>query len=281
MTSPLRGSHHPGGGFELTAEPTPVGVIVADVWRYRRLLAILARKDFFVKFRRASLGMGWAVLLPLIQALVMAVVLQHFVKFKTGINYAVFVFAGTLIWSFFAMAVGTGSTSIVDGQGLSTKVYFPRALFPLVSVAANVYGTVLTTAVLIGLAIVVGVPLDFRLLWLVPALGLTVALTAGFSLVFAVMHVYLRDMKYVVSAALTAWVYATPVFYKLSVVGHLRPFVEANPVTGAVEMTRAALGAADTGWWISVVCTVAWILGLFAVALALYRRFDRVCTDLL
>lgn len=273
--------HPPGGGFELGAEPTPVRVIIGDVWRYRGLLAILARKDFFVKFRRASLGMAWAVLLPLVQALVMSVVLSHFVKFKTSINYPVFVFSGTVVWAFFSTSLSTGSGSIVDANDLSTKVYFPRALFPLVSVAANLYGTSVTTVVLVGLALIVGVPLDFHLLLIIPGLIMMVVLTATFTLVFAMMQVYFRDMRYVVSAALTAWVYATPVFYKLSLVGKLGPYLRINPVTGVVELFRASLGAADSGWWISVIWTAGWSVVLLIVALLLYRRFDRVCTDLL
>jgi lipopolysaccharide transport system permease protein len=255
--------------------------IVGDVWRYRGLLAILARKDFFVKFRRASLGMSWAVLLPLIQALVMAVVLGRFVKLKTGINYPVFVFSGTVVWAFFSTAVVVGSGSIVDAHEMSTKVYFPRALFPLVSVVANLYGTALTMLVLIGLALVVGVSLDFHLLLIIPATVLMVGVSAGFAMVFAMVQVYFRDVRYVVTAAVTAWIYATPVFYQLSLVGHLRPFLEVNPVTGVVEMVRAAIGAADTSWWISSVWTVGWIVVLAVASLLLYRKFDRVCTDLL
>lgn len=274
-------SHSPGGGFELGPEPTPVRVLIGDVWRSRRLLGILARKEFFVKFRRASLGMAWAVLLPLVQALVMAAVVGRFVKFKTSINYPVFVFAGTLVWSYFSTSVLSGAGAIVDGQDLSTKVYFPRSIFPLVGVVANVYGTFLTTLVLLGLALAVGVPLDLHLLLMVPALLLLIVLSAGFALVFAMLQVYFRDMRYVVTASMTAWIYATPVFYQLKLVGKLRPLIEANPVTGPVEMFRASLGSADSGWWIPVLVAIGWSIGLLGLAVTLYRRFDRVCTDLL
>ena len=271
----------PARGFELGAEPTPVPTLIGNVWRYRHLLAILARKEFFVKFRRASLGMTWAVVLPLVQALVMALVLGKFIKFKTSINYPVFVFSGTVVWLFFSMSVVNGAGSIVDAHDMSTKVYFPRAIFPLVSVAANLYGTALSTLVLLGLALVEGVSFDVKLLYLLPGLAMMVLLTAGFSLCLAVMQVYFRDMRYVVSAATTAWVYATPVFYKLSLVGRLGPWLRLNPVTGLVELYRAAFGAADSGWGVSVAWTAGWTVVLYLIAIVLYRRFDRVCADLL
>src|SRR5687767_6268842 len=40
-------------GFELRGESTPLGALVRDLWRSRGLVRILARKDFFVRYRRA------------------------------------------------------------------------------------------------------------------------------------------------------------------------------------------------------------------------------------
>ena len=54
--------------FELTGEVTPVRELVGGVWGARALVVMLARKDFFVRYRRAAFGLVWAVALPLVQA---------------------------------------------------------------------------------------------------------------------------------------------------------------------------------------------------------------------
>lgn len=274
-------SAHPGAGFALHGETTPIGSLIAAVWANRELLFVLARKDFFVKYRRTSFGVFWAVGLPLVQALVLAVVLKHFVRFKTGTNFPLFVFSGVIGWNFFAAAIGSATASIVDNHAISTKIYFPRALFPMMSVLSGVYGLVATVVVLLGFQSVVGVYPAWRSFLLVPAVALAVLVSTAFALVLAAVQVYFRDVKYIVQAALTAWFYVTPVFYPLTAVGPVGRWLRLNPATAIAELFRAATTHADPGWLVSLWCSLGWCAGLLFVAALLYRRFDRVFADLL
>jgi lipopolysaccharide transport system permease protein len=269
-------------GFELRGEATPVGRLLGDLWAARPLVAILARKDFYVRYRRASLGLLWAVGLPLFQAAVMAVVFSRVVRIETGVSYPVFLFAGLVAWSFFASTLGTASTAIVDGASLSNRIYFPRAVLPLVTVMANLYGFAISVGILLLLCLAFGVPLGPEVLLLLPATALLVALTAGFSLFTAAAHVYFRDVRYLVQASITAWFYATPVLYPLDLAPRtLQAVIKANPVTGVVQLFRAATVGADGGWASSVAVTCAWAVVLLAGSLYLHRRYDRVFADLL
>lgn len=267
--------------FDLTGRPTPALEIVGAVWRNRPLLVVLARKDFFVRFRRTSFGLVWAVGLPLIQALVLSFVLHHFVRFKTGGNYTLFVYSGTLCWTYFMTAITSGCPSIVDGQDIATKIYFPRALFPLVTVVSNAYGFVLSVVVLFVLALVEGVTPGWHALLVFPAIGLTIVLATAFSLVLAALQVYFRDLKFLLSAVLIPWFYVTPVFYPLDSLGRFRTLVEWNPTTAMVELFRAVVVPADHGWTVSLWSAFGWIVVLLVGAILLYRRFDRDFVDLL
>ena len=268
-------------GFELAGEATPLAELAADVWRSRSLLAILARKDFVVRYRRATFGLLWAVALPLLQALVLAAVLSKIVRFGTAVDYPVFVYSGMVLWSTFSTTLTSASTSIVDASDLSTKVYFPRAVLPLASVLSNTYGLLVGVAIFLAMAVVTGVSFDAGVLLVAPAIVLTLALTAGFSLVFSALHVYFRDMRYLVQAALIVWFYASPVFYPLTATKHLRPWLELNPMTGAIELFRAGTIGADPSWEKSVMIAVVWAVGLIVIAGVLHRRFNSVFADLL
>ena len=268
--------------FELGGEATATRALVADLWRSRRLLGLLARKDFFVRYRRASFGTLWAIGLPVVQAVVLALVFSRIVKVATpGRSYATFVFSGVAAWTFFSSTLSVAGTAIVDGSALSTKIYFPRALLPLVAVAANAYGLVLSLVVLVVMAAATGSAPGARILLLVPATALLVALAAGFSLVLAALHVYFRDVRYVLQAALLAWFYVTPVIYPLTLARGLARWLAVNPLTGAVELVRASVMGADTGWVSAVWWSLGWTAVLAVLALALHRRFDRVFVDLL
>src|SRR3954469_7584231 len=107
-------------GFSLDGGPTPLRTIASSTWRSRELITILARKDFYVRYRRATFGLLWAAALPVLQALVLALVVSKFANFKTDQNYAVFVLSGMVVWSAFSGILSVGSTAVVDGAGLST-----------------------------------------------------------------------------------------------------------------------------------------------------------------
>lgn len=269
-------------GFHLEGESTPIKMLFKELWRSRELMAILARKEFFVQYRRATLGLLWAVGLPLFQAIVLGLVFSRFARVRTpGVPYLVFLFAGTAVWGFFSPSVSGGSTSIVAGSDMTTKIYFPRAILPLTIVATNLYGYAITLAILLGMCVVTGVGLGVHTLLLIPAVILTTALAAGFGLVFGALYVYFRDIRYIVAALMIAWFYVTPIIYPLRLVGSLATWLRLNPLTGLVELTRAATVGAEPGWVTSLWWTIGWVVVLFMAAVLLYRRFDRVFVDLL
>jgi ABC-type polysaccharide/polyol phosphate export permease len=269
-------------GFDLRGESTSLRLLVRKTVESRTLLVMLARKDFFVRYRRASFGLIWAVALPLVQAVVLAVVFSHVLRIRTATNYPAFVYSGIVPWIFFSTTLSAASTSIVDGQDMATKVYFPRAILPLVPIGSAIYGYVPAVIILVGIALLGHVHLGLNWLLLLPATALMVLLTATFSLVLAALHVYFRDVRYLVTAALTVWIYLAPILYPLKwAPNFLRHIIAVVPTTGMVELFRAGSVGADPGWVSSLVVTAVWAVALTAAAALLYRRYDRVFVDLL
>jgi ABC-type polysaccharide/polyol phosphate export permease len=106
------------------------------------------------------------------------------------------------------------------------------------------------------------------------------ALASTFALVLSALHVYFRDVRFLVTAALTVWLYVTPVIFQVDQLPHaLRPLVRLNPMTGVVELFRYATVGASANWTVSLLVTAAWIVALLLVALLLHRRFDRLFAD--
>lgn len=266
-------------GFDLTASPPPVNALLRDVWRSRSLITVLARKDFFVRYRRTSFGLLWAVGLPLLQAAVLTLVFGRLLRSHAP-DYAAYVFAGMVPWSYFATTISGGATSIVDNTSLSNRIYFPRAVLPLVSAVSAIYSVAVTVAILIVMCVGFGVDLGPNLLLLVPGVALVAILATSFALVLSAIHVYFRDVRFLVTAALTVWLYMTPIIFQVEQLPEvLRPIVRLNPMTGVVELFRYATVGASPDWELSLVATGVWVLFLVAAALALHRRFDRLFAD--
>ncbi len=244
---------------------------------------MLARRDFYTKYRRPTFGTLWAVGLPLVQAGVLAVVFTKIVRIHTSIPYIVFAMSGVVPWTFMSSTLTQSVRAITSGSSIASKVYFPRAVLPLSNVGTSFYGFVPSLGVMFLAALAYRMPLSLNWLLVIPGSILMVALTAAFSLVFAALQVYFRDFAYVVTAAVQAWFYASAVIFPVKLVpkGLLRTAILANPATGMVEMFRSSFAGWQPYARTAVLFTVIWIVGLTLVAAYIYRLYDRVFVDLL
>src|SRR4051812_33726706 len=111
---------------------------LGELWRYRELLYFLTWRDVKVRYKQTVLGAAWAVLQPLMTMIVFSLFFGRLAGVPSdGLPYPIFVFAGLLPWTFFANAISGAGQSVVGSERLITKVYFPRVLIPLASVAAG------------------------------------------------------------------------------------------------------------------------------------------------
>ena len=276
--------------FSLTGPGTSPTLLLREVWAARRLIDVLARKDFYVRYRRTRLGMVWAVILPVVQATVLTLVFSSVVKTDrpqaagvTGSSsYAVVVFAGMVAWSFFQAAFTAGSTSVVDSSSLAKRIYFPRIILPLIAVATAIYPLAVTLGVLLVLIATLGGGLGMATLWLVPALLLDVLLVLGMSLFFSAAQVYVRDLRFAISAATAVLFFLTPILYSASSLNpRVLRVVQLLPAGGPVELFRHSVGGADPQIWHFVASSVVWTVVLGGLGFWLHCRRDRVMMDTL
>ena len=266
--------------LELGVEPESRRQVVAAAWAHRRVLAALARADFEVRYKRAFLGVAWVVAIPLLQGLLLAAILSRAVRFGSGESFAAYVLTGMLPWVYLQTAMVDGSIAVVTNAGIADKIWFPRALLPLVAPMSNLAGLAISAIVVIVALPLLGVRPGLTLLVLVPAAGLLVAFTSALSLVLSALHVYARDVKHLVQATLLLWFYATPIFYPPDLLGDFEPLLVCNPMTGIVALFRlATLGEAGDDVLLAVAVSCLTTLLLAVLAVELYRRLDRLFVD--
>jgi len=280
-----------GAVLELTGEATPVPTLLKDLWAHRDLIPMLSAKDFNSRYRSASFGVLWSVLLPLLQGLVMAFVFGRVVRVRVGQdNFQIYVMSGTLTWAYFSGVWGQGSSSIVDQGGVAGKVYFPRLILPIVPALTNLISLAISYAVFIALMAAFGSPFHPTLALLVPAAAIAFVLAAALGAVSTMGHVYFRDVKYIVSAAITVLFYAAPILYPLASAGPrktginahgwIRVIILANPGSGIIQLVHfAVFGHADGPLALALIFTAGWIAASVFLALLVFRRYDRVACD--
>jgi ABC-type polysaccharide/polyol phosphate export permease len=269
--------------MRLDDRPEPYGEWLGSVWRSRNLLLALAQKDFRVRYKRASLGIIWSVAMPVFQTAIMVFVFSRVGGFGNGLgfNYAGYVLAGMVPWLYVSASIGTATTSIVDASDLTDKVFFPRAVLPLVSPAANLVTLAISTVILVVALPIVGGSIEPRLLLVLPGAVLLGAFTVSLGLALSALYVYFRDVKFMVQAALLAWIYVTPIVYPPSALKGAGPWLDFNPLTGVVGLFQRAAVGAPVPSARALIVSVLFTIVLGVVALAAQRRHDRLFVDLL
>ncbi len=267
----------------LTNRPASRREWFTDLFRHRDVLAILTRKDFQTRYKRASLGLLWAVVIPLTQAGVMALIFSRVVAHNVGGEaFAAYLMTGMLVWSYFGVSLLSASTAVVDGAALTDKVWFPRAVLVIVPLLSNLVGLFVSLGLFVILLPFLDITIGPRLLLLVPACSLVVGFALGASLVLSALHVYFRDVKFIVQAALMVWLYATPIVYQEEFLGHtLARVVDFNPMSGVVALFRLATVGSSVDWQLQVAVAVVTTMALVVIGLEAHRRHDRLFVDLL
>ena len=253
-----------------------------EIWSHRELLYFFIWRDLKVRYKQTAFGAAWAVLQPVLLMLVFTVSLGRIAGIgPEGVPYPLFVFAGLVPWTLFAASLAGASNSLVGGEGIITKVYFPRLILPFASVGSFVLDFVISLGALAVIMLYFGVSVSLAILWL-PALTLMALVTAlGVGTFLSAVNVRYRDVKYVVPFLVQLWMFSSPVVYTSGLIPKQWHVIYAlNPMTGVVEGFRWALiGGArpDDLIFVSALASVVVLFG----ALVYFRRVERTFADVI
>jgi ABC-type polysaccharide/polyol phosphate export permease len=250
--------------------------------RYAPLFRNLVRREVRQRYKGSALGLAWTLITPAIMVGAYSLVFKFLLRIQIE-YYALFLFVGLTVWTFFLGGAQVAARSLVANASLVTKVSFPRQIVPFSALTAN--------AVTAGAMLVVALPLCMilsadSLLPLVALPGLVVllaAFTAGFGLAVAALNVYFRDVEHILTAIALPWIFVSPVFYTFDTVpglsgdnawvGDLLHW--GNPIAPFIISIQDALFFGVWPFWGDVVYSaVAGALGLWG-GWALFRRMER------
>jgi len=266
----------------IVIEPTAGVGEWLELWKYRDLFRTLAERDIRLRYRQTALGVVWVILQPLAASLIFAVIFGAFARLPSeGTPYVAFVFAGLLPWGLFAGGVQRAGNSLVANSGLVTKIYFPRSIIPLASVAAVLVDFAVAAAVMLGLLFYFGIPLTWAVFAVPPLISLTLVTTTAMSLLFSSLTVYYRDFSYALPFVLQVWMFATPVVYGSGLIpGQWQVLYGLNPMVGVVDGFRWALlgGPAPLE---HLVEATAVSFALLLIGATVFKRIERSFADVI
>ncbi len=257
------------------------GIDLRELWDYRDLFYFLVWREIRVRYAQSVLGIGWALIQPLVMTIVFTIIFGSLVQVASdNTPYALFSLAGMVLWAFFSQSLNAASSSLVRSAPLLSKIYFPRLILPITSVLSKLVDLA------IALLLLAGVMLWFQvvptvwvlLLPLLIVIALLAALGAGMWM--TALAVQYRDVNYATGFIVNILMYASPVVYPVSLVPEPYRLIYAlNPMAGVIAGFRAALFGNIAIPWDMLLIGGAVALLLASSGAAYFRRVERVFAD--
>ncbi len=224
--------------------------IYGSIVRNHDLLAQLARRDAFGRYKTSHLGALWAILTPLAMLLVYTFVFGYVLvaRWPTGAGndstkeFAIILFAGLLVFNFFAECVTRAPTLVISNPSYVNKVVFPLEILPLVTLLSALFHLLASAGLLLLAQAVLTGRVPGHALLLPIALFPLFMVTLGVMWFLAALGVYLRDVGQFVGMIVTPLMFMSPIFFPLEAVPEAyRWLMHLSPLTFAVEVTRDIL----------------------------------------
>lgn len=211
---------------------------MAEIFTCMAVLRNMVLSQFKAKYSGSMLGISWALINPILLALVITFVFK--VIFKTGReNFGLFVLSGMLPWIFFSCAVSESSFSIINYRSMLRQFNFPRWILPASSILSNFLNFLVGLAVIIPVFLAVEPKVIFFLPFLFLLLLLNLIFILGIGFVLSIFNVFLRDIGHLVPVVLMLWLWVTPVFYSVDMIpNEWRWIFNFNPMTVFISCFR-------------------------------------------
>src|SRR5574338_1732515 len=222
--------------------------MILSVWRNRRLIQSLVRREVVGRYRGSVMGLLWSFFNPVFMLLVYTFVFSVVFKARWNVandsktEFALVLFAGLIVFSLFTECVNRAPGLILANVNYVKKVVFPLEILPVVSLGSTLFHALISLGVWLAAYLVLfGIPPVTALLLPLVILPLLLFIL-GLSWALASLGVYLRDVSQVIGVITTVLMFLSPVFYPANALpAEYRHMLYLNPLTPVIEQARGVL----------------------------------------
>jgi lipopolysaccharide transport system permease protein len=251
-----------------------------DIWRHKEFLYALALRDVKVRYKYTSIGVLWVAIQLLLITAILTLVFGTREIFNISVPYPLFFLTGIIFWNFFASSVQSASRSLSDNRSMIQKMYFPKILLPIASLAVPLIDFLISclflTVVMIYYALFPSV--DSIAVFLA-SFALVLLTTIGISIIASSLSVRYRDVKHSLPLLIQILFFATPVLYPNAILGSYQWITLANPLGAAISAWRESLFLGSIPWgYLAFGAVIS--STLLIVSLAIFRIVEQSLADI-
>ena len=253
-----------------------------ELREYRDLFIFLVWRDIKVLYAQTVLGFAWAILNPLFQIAIFSLVFGRVARIETdGVPYTLFATLAIVPWTYMSDAMNQSSQSLVSGQSILGKIYFPRIIFPITPILAKLVDFSVALILIVGAMVYYKVAPTWNLIYLPLFIVLMMIVPAAIGMWFSSLAIRFRDVRFAMNFMIRMLIYTAPIVYTASAIPEqYRLIYSLNPIVSVIEGFRASLLGGPMPWQFIYPGAIVAILLLFSGAMY-FRRMEKVVVDVI
>ncbi len=253
-----------------------------ELKEYRDLFYFLVWRDIKALYAQTIMGFSWAILMPLVNIVIFSIIFGKVAKISTeGIPYILFSSVAIIPWTYMSQSMSASSQSLISGQAMLGKIYFPRLIFPIVPILAKLVDFVISISIVLCIMLYFRVSPTWNLLFFPLFFIIMVSVPAGIGLWLSSLSIRFRDLRYAMPFFIQALMYSAPIVYSASSIPEkYRVIYSLNPIVGVIEGYRACMLGLPIPWL--YVCPGILAASILLISGAFYfKRMERVIVDVI
>lgn len=194
------------------------------------VLSSLVSKDFKLKYRRSVLGVLWSVLNPLLMMVVLTAVFSFMFRFQIE-NYPLYLILGNILFAFVSDSTSEAMHSIIAASSLIKKIKIEKMIFPVEKVLFQLVNFAISLIAVVCVMLYFKVAPTANLVFLPLLLFYVLLFSIGLGMILSSLAAFFRDVIHLWGVIMTAWMYATPIFYPIDqLIGWMQQAMNFNPL---------------------------------------------------
>lgn len=254
-------------------------------WQHRDFILSMVKRDFRSRYLNSLLGALWAILQPLSQILIYALIFAQVMHSRLeGVTntygYTIFLCAALLPWHLFTDTLGRCLGIFVEQGNLLKKLSFPRSTLPTYVLFSTAINFVLAYGIYWIFLIVSGNWPGVAILAVIPLLLIQQMLAMGLGIFLGTLNVFFRDVGHTMGIVLQFWFWLTPIVYPLKAVPERFQWVMvANPMLPVVQAYQGIFLRGEFPAWKTLLPPLCWAILALVLAYLAYSRLGREMVD--
>lgn len=210
-----------------------------------RIVRVLARTEFKLKYAGSVLGYFWSLAKPLLYFTVLWLVFSELFRSQIP-DYPLYLLIGIVLYTFVAEAVALALPSIINRGPVLRRMSFPSIVIPVSTTLSTAFTFLLNCLAIAAFVAASGIAPRLSWVLLAPLVIELYVFVLGLALIFASLYVRFRDAGQFWEVLATVLLFTSPTFYPIGILpGWAQHTVSFNPLVQVMQDGRRLILGAE------------------------------------